>query len=235
MTGNVELMAARMGWVAARNYVIVEGTSDVAYLTRASKLHELERGCPLLDADLAVVASGRGDDGGVDGVNRRLIFYRQLAEMDASGTGAWQHRFIGLLDNDMAGRSAFTIASSFDRRIEPYVDIFLLHPVMPVFPLGYDRAMEIARVNRPFRGLDWEVEDLCSERILRLFEAQYTGGVQVKNGIGGKIHRELHPDFKPELRKIFIEEATLADAGGFVELLRMLRIYLSLPHDFVQL
>lgn len=234
MTGNVELMTAQMGWITARNYVIVEGTSDVAYLTRASELHASERGRPLLDADLAVVAAGRGDDGGVDGVKRRLNFFRQLAEMDASSTGTWQHRFIGLLDNDKAGKSAFTIASSFDRRIEPYVDIFLLHPVMPVFPLGYDKAMEIARVNQPYRGLEWEVEDLCSQRILELFEARHADGVLGKTVLGGKTHWELHPDSKFELRRIFEEEATLADAVGFIELLRMLRIYLSLPHEFVQ-
>lgn len=227
-------MAAPMGWVLARNNVIVEGTSDVAYLTRASELHALKWGRPLLDADLAVVAAGRGDDGGVDGVNRRLSFFRQLAEHDREPCGALRYRFIGLFDNDMAGRGAFALASSFDRRVEPYVDVFLLHPVMPVFPLGLDRAMEMARVNPPVGRIDWEVEDLCSERIWTIFKAQRADGVSAEVRRGGRTHRDLHTDAKPELKRLFIEEATLADAAGFVELLRMLRVYLGLDHEFVK-
>lgn len=234
MTGNVELTAVQMGWPAARNYVIVEGTSDVSYITRTSELHAARHGAPLLDGNLAIVAAGRGDDGGVDGVNRRLAMFRQLAELDASAQGVWRHRFVGLLDNDRAGRSALAIATKFDSRIVPYEDLFLLRPVLPVFRPGYDRAMEIGQANLPFASLDWEIEDLCSERIVALFLAQFPGGVVGQTEIASKIHREYHPDFKNELRSIFVEHATLADAAGFIELLRMLRRYLSLPHEFIK-
>lgn len=234
MTGVVEQMAAQMGWNLARNNVIVEGASDVAYLTRASELHALEQGRPLLDSDLAVIAAGRGDDGGVDGVNRRLSFFRQLVENDGEVVGATRRRFVGLFDNDMAGRGAFVVASRFDRRVEPYVDVFLLHPVMPFFPVGLDRAMEIARVNRPFGRIDWEIEDLCSERILEIFKTQHRDGVLAEVRSGGHTHRELNPQAKPRLKQIFMEEANFADAAGFVELLRMLRVYLGLSHDFIQ-
>ncbi|WP_421913521.1 hypothetical protein [Mesorhizobium sp.] len=227
-------MAAQMGWNLARNNVIVEGTSDVAYFTRASDLHAIEHGRPLLDADLAVVAAGRSDDGGVDGVNRRLSFFRQLAENDAEAAGVVLHRFVGLFDNDMAGRGAFVVASRFDRRVEPYVDVFLLHPVMPMFPPALDRAMEVARVNRPFGRIDWEIEDLCSERVLSILKAQHPSGVLAEVERGGRTHREIHPQAKPRLKQIFVEQAKLGDAAGFVELLRMLRIYLNLDHDFIK-
>lgn len=234
MTGIVEQVAAQMGWSLARNNVIVEGTSDVAYLTRASELHALEHGRPILDADLAVIAAGRSDDGGVDGVNRRLSFFRQLAESDREVAGSIHYRFFGLFDNDMAGRGAFVVASRFDRRVEPYVDVFLLHPIMPVFPAAMDRSMEIARVNRPF-GRDWEIEDLCSERILSVLKAQHPGSVLAEVVHGGRTHRELDPLAKLKLKQIFIEEAKFADASGFVELLRMLRVYLGIAHDFIQM
>jgi hypothetical protein len=233
VSGTVERYAGPLGWNLARNNVIVEGTSDVAYLTRASELHAAERGRHLLDGDLAIVASGQGDDGGVDGVNRRLNFFWQLAEGERDANGALLYRFIGLFDKDAAGRSAFAVASRFDRRIQPYVDIFLLHPVMPVFTPGYDRSMEIAQVNVPFGRIDWEIEDLCSERIWATFTAEHPDAVISNHVAGGRRHRELLPDRKPQLRRIFLEQATFADASGFIGLLRMLRLYLGLQHDFV--
>lgn len=234
MSGTVERYAGPLGWNLARNNVIVEGTSDVEYLTRASELHSIKRGRHLLDGELAIVASGQGDDGGVDGVNRRLNFFWQLAEGERDADGAVRYRFIGLFDKDAAGRGAFAVASRFDRRIQPYVDIFLLHPVMPSFTPGHDRSMEIAQVNLPFARIDWEIEDLCSERIWTIFEAEHPGAVLDKRVAGGCTHRELLPAKKSELKRIFLAQATFADAVGFIGLLRMLRIYLRLDHDFIQ-
>lgn len=233
MTCIVEQYAATAGWSLARNNIIVEGTSDVTFLTRASELHALHKGRPILDKDFAIVAAGRGDDGGVDGVNRRLNFFRQLADGDRDEKGALRHHFFGLFDRDAAGKGAFLVASRFDRRIEPYIDVFLLHPIMPVFTLGLDRAMEINLVNKAFAQLDWEIEDLCSERIWTIFGAEHPDGVVRSHEAGGRRHRELDPRLKPELKRIFAEKANLADAAGFVELLRMLRMYLRLQHDFI--
>lgn len=234
VTGVVEQFAAQMGWGLATNNIIVEGTSDVAFLTCASELFAAERGRPLLDRELTVVAAGRGDDGGVDGVNRRLSFFRQLADGDRDSDGSLRYRFFGLFDKDAAGKGAFAVASRFDRRIEPYIDVFLLHPVMPVFTPGHDRAMEIAQVNMPFGRIDWEIEDLCSERIWTIFESAYAGAVLSVHEAGGRKHRELHPDKKPELKRIFTEHAKFIDAAMFIDLLRIFRVYLGLQHDFIQ-
>lgn len=235
MIGLVEQFAAQIKLVVARNNVIVEGTSDVAFLTHASDLHAREHGRAVFDASFAVVAAGAGDEGGVDGVNRRLHSMRQLSDADRDASGALYHRFIGLFDNDAAGRSAFAVSNSFDRRVEPYVDIFLLHPVMPPPSNGIDDArMLVARLNRPFERLDWEIEDLCSERILSAFEHAHPGSVVGRVTKGGRVHRELTRAAKPQLREFFVANATINDAVELLVLLRQLRSYMGLDYDFIK-
>lgn len=234
MTGLVEQFAAQAGWAIARNNVVVEGTSDVAFLNRASELHADARGRPVLDSDFAVVAAGRGDDGGVEGVNRRVQLMRQLADVDRDAAGALRHRFVGLLDGDMAGRSALTIACRFDRRIEAYVDLFVLRPVMPAFAQGADRSIAVTTANLPNGQLDWEIEDLCSEAMLSRFERENPGAVVSKIQRGGFVHREIQRAAKPKLRELFASSATLPDAKGMLALLKTMRAYLGLEHKFIE-
>lgn len=236
MTGLVENYAAQVGWVIARNTVIVEGISDVAFLSHAATLHANVVRRPIFDDDFAIVAAGRGDDGGVDGINRRLNTMRQLSEVDPDIRGASRHRFVGLFDNDAAGRSAFAVASSFDRRVEPYVDIFLLHPILPPPMNGVlDRRMEVAKLNLPYARLDWEIEDLCSERLLLNFETLNPSYVLNRETKNGKVHREFIKSAKPELKRHFLNNATIEDAQGFLALLKNLRHHLGLTHEFIAL
>ncbi|WP_018963983.1 hypothetical protein [Ancylobacter sp. FA202] len=231
MSGVVEQMAALLGWPIARVNVIVEGTSDVAYLTRASDLHAERHGRPLIDADLAVLAAGKGNDGGVDGVSRRLGMFLQLADVDRDATGATRFRFAGLLDNDIAGRRVFTTA---DPIIGRYEDLFVLRPVMPAFPAGYDRKLVVTQANLAFATLDWEIEDLCSQRLIAMLSASFPGAVLSSTINGAYTHHELHDDAKPELKRIFLEHANFEDALGMIALLRILREYLLLPYNFIQ-
>lgn len=233
MTGLVEQFAIQAGWTIARNNVVVEGTSDVAFLARASDLHREFRGRPVLDAQFAVIPAGRGDDGGVDGVNRRVSLMRQLADVDRDEAGSLRHRFVGLLDGDSAGRSALAVACRFDRRIEAYVDLFLLRPIMPVFAPAEDRSMAISMANMAVRQLDWEIEDLCPEEMLARFELENPGAVLSKTEQEGFIHRELNKEAKPKLREMFVNTATLADTTGMLTLLKTMRAYLGLEHDFI--
>jgi len=233
VTGLLETFARQVGWSIAHNNVVVEGTSDVAFLSHASDLHAIARGRPVLDGDFAVLAAGRGDDGGVDGVNRRLSLVRQLTDVDRHEDGRLRHRFVGLLDNDAAGRGALAVACRFDRRVEPYQDLFLLQPVMPDFIPGVDRAMAVAQANLAFRQFDWEIEDLCSERLLVQLERDYPCGVLSKHERAGLVHRELSRAAKVELRRLFVESATIVDARGFLDLLRAMRRYQGLDHEFV--
>jgi hypothetical protein len=233
VTGLVEQFAAQAGWPIARTNVVVEGTSDVAFLARTSELHAEARGRPILDSDFAVVAAGRGDDGGVEGVNRRVQLMRQLADVDRDEAGSLRHRFVGLLDGDAAGRSALVVACRFDRRIEAYVDLFLLRPVMPTFGVGVDRSIAVTTANLPVGQLDWEIEDLCSQEMLSRFERENPGAVVSKIKRGGFVHHEFQRAAKPKLCQMFVGSATLADAAGMLALLRTMRAYLGLEHEFI--
>ena len=100
--------AAQVGWTLSRSNVIVEGTSDVSLFRRASEVHRMAHGVPILDDDLRVCAAGKGDDGGVEGVNRMLVTWSQLSAADRDRNGKQRYRFIGLLDNDPSGRIGLT-------------------------------------------------------------------------------------------------------------------------------
>lgn len=224
-----------LGWVSARTYAIVEGTLDVGFFTRASDLHRQRFGQPIIDDDFAIVAAGRGDDGGVEGVNRALITLRQVMDADRDERGALRHRVLGLYDNDYNGRAGFGLVGRMDQRIRPYVDIFLLRPVMPAVGDGIsDRQIETTIANQAFPQLDWEVEDLCSERLLQKFEANFPHLVLSKTEVSGKVHREFEREGKVELLRLFEAEASFEDAVEMIRLMRLLRGYLGLPYDHIQ-
>lgn len=234
MTGLTESWAATIGWKIARTNVIVEGTSDVAILTHVSSLYDEVHGRPIIDEDFAVIAAGEGQDGGVDGVNRSLNLIKQVAERDLDEHGRQRYRFVGLFDNDYNGRAAFNLASRFDPRVRPFEDVFLLRPVMPVVGNGLtDRNMEATRANLPFTGMDWEIEDLCSERIFACYKREHPSAVISEVNRNGRIHREIDRAEKAYLTRLFIADAVLQDAGEFVALLKLLRGYVGVEHDFI--
>ena len=229
----VEQFCQQIGWNVGECTVVVEGTSDVAYFERASMLYKQTHGNAILGTDFAVVAAGQRDDGGVDGVNRRLNAARQIAEADRGPMGATRYRFVGLFDNDRAGRRALDNACRFDRRLNPYVDLFLLHPVMPILNANPQSSLkiDILKANQPFAGLDWEVEDLCSESLLARFEANNPSAVTNKVVVSGRIHRDFDRLAKPELKKYFLQHAVLSDVHEMVKLLVALRSYLGLRYS----
>lgn len=235
MTGLTAQYVGTLGWASARTYAIVEGTIDVGFLTRASDLHRQRFGQPVIDDDFAIVAAGRGDDGGVDGVSRALITLRQIMDVDRDERGALRHRVLGLYDNDYNGRAGFGLVGRMDQRILPYVDIFLLRPVMPAVGDGIsDRQIETTIANQPFPQLDWEVEDLCSARLLQKFEVHFADLVLSKTEVSGKVHREIKREGKVELLRLFEAEATFEDAVEMIRLMRLLRGYLGVSHDHIE-
>jgi hypothetical protein len=234
VAGLVETWAQQLGWQVRKRNVIVEGDSDVALLELARHLYLAERGIDIF-RDLAVFSAGHGDDGGVDGVNRRLNALRQAAEMDVTHDGAIKFRFIGLFDNDAAGRRAFARASSFDPRIVRYQDVFLLHPVMPMANGSPGLVIEkrAAAANKSYPNLDWEVEDLLSADLLRAFIAECPGAIDREITIGGLTHRDLSRKGKAALKKFALDYCTLGDVIGLVQLIRALRDYLRLQNDHI--
>ncbi|HEX3485073.1 MAG TPA: hypothetical protein VHT51_08430 [Micropepsaceae bacterium] len=235
MTGLVEGYAAKLGWNVRPCNVVVEGTSDVELLCLAAAHYHERHKTAILGDQIAILAAGKGNDGGVDGVNRRLNAARQLADADRAPDGSLRFRFIGLYDNDRAGRRAVENACDFDRRLVRYADLFLLHPIMPL-ACGADHATLRRRFetdNVKYKGLDWEVEDLISERLLLAFEKAEPAALQNVLEIGGREHREFTPEGKRSLHKFVGAHATLEDFTEVVKLIRALRDYLRLKYDHI--
>jgi hypothetical protein len=233
--GLVESFGATIGWRVCACNVIVEGTSDVKLMWLAASLYFEKHKIPILGDRIAILAAGKGDEGGVDGVNRKLNAARQLADADRASDGSLRYRFVGLYDNDRAGRRAIESACRFDRRLLQYADLFLLCPVMPL-AAGADHAILRRRFeteNAPFEGLDWEVEDLLSSRLLADFERSKPGAVLSVNKCGGRVHRELTRDGKYQLHQFVKEAARLEDVIEVVRLLRALRDYFRLEVDHI--
>ena len=208
---------------------------DVTFLRLARKLYLTDRGVDIFDGSFAILAAGRGNEGGVDGVNRRLSAARQLAEVDLTRDGAKRFSFIGLFDNDEAGRRAFMHANRFDRRVILYQDVFLLHPVMPpaAGAPGSEVEARAASLNRRFNRLNWEIEDLISEDLLLSFEDAHPEAVLRKTQQGGLTHRDFTRQGKVELIRFVNREAVLADMMGIVQLVCSLHDYVGLEHKHI--
>ena len=234
MTSLIEGIAGQLGWQIARTTVIVEGTSDVTFLFRASELYAQSYGHPIIDQDFAVVAAGQGDEGGVDGVNRMLVTMRQTALADRDAMGKVRFRFGGLFDKDYAGKRAFNLAPQFDPSVQRYRDIFLLQPVMPEVGDGIsDRMIEATQANITYSDLDWEIEDLCSESFHQGFESRHSGLAPGKVQRSDRIHRDFTRQAKSQLVRDFCDHATLQDALEMVNLIRVLRGYMGVPFDHI--
>jgi hypothetical protein len=236
MTSLIEGLAQQFGWQIGRATVIAEGTSDVSYLSRASDLYASAHGRSLFDQDFVVVAAGQGDDGGVDGVNRMLVTMRQNALADPDRNGRVRYRFGGLFDKDYAGKRAFNLATQFDPSVVRYRDIFLLQPIMPAIGDGTsDRMIEATQANLPYSDLDWEMEDLCSERFLQEFASRNPSLAPKKIVKSGRIHREFTRNAKKQLVRDFCAHATLQDAQDMIKLIKYLRGYMGVPHHHIQI
>jgi hypothetical protein len=170
-------------------------------------------------------------------LNRRLNVARQLADADRGADGSLRYRFVGLYDNDRAGRRAIENACAFDRRLLRYEDVFLLHPIMPLAS-GSDHATlrrRFEQENNHFKGLDWEIEDLLSERIFATFQILKPQAVVKVERCGGRAHRELTRDGKRQLHQFVKETAILEDVVEVVKVIRALRDYFRLKIDHILL
>lgn len=237
MTTLVEMFAEQVGWRVGRCNVVVEGTTDVTLLHHAARLHLQATGVDVFGDGFAVVASGRADDGGVEGVNRRLTAARQNADVDRDATGALRYRFVGLFDNDFAGRKAIDLACSIDRRIRRYRDVFLLHPKMPIADYHFDPAVEQRTISRnsEFSELDWEIEDYLPEDFKATFEAYHPQAVTKCVKKGGRSHRDLTRDGKRAYHVFVQQRATHRDVHELIRLICALRSYLGMQHNHIVL
>lgn len=218
------------GWQLKPKTVLVEGTSDVSLFERAAELYLKETGKDIL-GDMAIVAAGERDRGGVKGVVRELVTLRNLAAGYLSPTGLRVYRIIGLFDSDAAGNKAVSGARDWDTTISEYRDVFRLRPIMPksgsLDPMALQRATDTR--NLPFKGLVWELEDLVSPLFMAQFLEVHKTAQTRETNISGRVHRELTRDGKSHLARYCRLHATMESLAELIEVAHALRHYLILP------
>jgi hypothetical protein len=210
--------------------VLVEGTTDSDLFELAARVERQKTGIDLMGDGLAIVAAGEGDRGGVDGVLQQLTGFRFMARSCLLPNGRPKYRFIGLFDNDRAGRQAVKRARDFDRSIVEYRDVFRLFPVMPVHgdrdPTSLQRKFESE--NSLFKGLDWELEDLFPQSFCDAFASSCPGGIARVDQVNGRIHRELTRDGKARFHRFVKEHAMHDDLQDVVAVMKSVRFYLGM-------
>lgn len=210
--------------------VLVEGNTDVALFKLAANLEREATGIELLGKDLAIAAGGDGNQGGVAGVIRQLLFFRGLARSCLSPDGRPLYRFLGLFDNDWAGKQAIKTIRQIDTSILEYKDVFLLWPAMPIpgnlDPSAVRRAFE--KDNACYRGLDWEIEDFISTGFVEAFQTECPLAIIRVSEIGDKMHHEFSRDGKAQFHRYVQVNAVREDILGVIELLKAIRRYLLL-------
>ena len=149
-----------------------------------------------------------GDEGGVDGLNRRLNAARQLADADRSPDGSLKYRFIGLFDNDNAGRQAVSNACDFDRRL-PALRRSVSSKSRDArshrglttgsFSNGLRRITQLSKASIV------KSRTYCRKGLLSAFEDECPNGVFDDFERGGFKHREFTKDGKRELQQIRYE------------------------------
>lgn len=232
MIGLVERYANGKGWYVGTANVLVEGTSDVHYLRLARDLWQRESNHDLFDSGFAVFEAGLKDDGGVQGVVRELQALRQMASQDAASLMT-ERKFVGLFDNDHAGRKHARMLCEMDFRVKHYRDVFLLHPVMPASNgvVGPELQRRAEAQNGSCTGLDWEIEDYLPEDLIRGFCNSNPGALIREQRMAGRVHREFTRVGKGRLQRHVAEEALVEDMIEIVRLICALRDYLGLEHQ----
>ncbi|EOY6418958.1 hypothetical protein ACP9JG_005799 [Pseudomonas aeruginosa] len=229
MSDDIASYAGKLGMQIKRRNVLVEGTSDVALIHLVGQLEKQRFGLDFLE-DLAFLAAGEREQGGVDGLLRELITFRSLGRNVMDANGKQIYRFVGLFDNDHAGRRAIATAKSVGGLLE-YRDVFRLMPIMPL-PGNLDqKTVEAAfkKNNESYRGMDWEIEDLISEELALAFIEEFGGAVKTNIAKADKTHREFTKDGKAKFHRYIKENAIRQDLEEVLKLISALRYYFNLP------
>jgi len=226
----VERYGMALGLAVRPRTVLVEGSTDADLFRLAARLEGEASGLDLLGTDLAIVAAGTGDAGGTHGVIRELVALRAMARICLLPNGRPRYRFIGLFDNDKAGRQAVRAVRELDRSVLEYKDVFRLWPLMPLSsnldPGALQRAFE--KENGGLKGMEWELEDMLPNEFYNSFLSEFPGAVFRSATAGDKVHRELTTDGKARLHRFVKQYAIRSDLAGVVEVLKALRVYLGL-------
>jgi hypothetical protein len=208
--------------------VVVEGNTDVDLLHLASRLEFEATGVDLFGLTLAVVCPGSGDRGGTGGVIRELVSLRAIARTYLLPNGRPRYRFIGLFDNDHAGRQAVQTAHNIDTSMLEYKDLFRLHPIMPTTGNLDPKTLKaiFERANSAYKGNEWEIEDFLPKNFVDAFLDEYPRAVNRTRDLGGgKIHRDFTQDGKARFHRFIRDNAVREDLTNVIQVLKALRYY----------
>ena len=219
------------GWSIRSRTVLVEGTTDEKLYQLAADHEKKNTGVDLL-ADLAIVAAGYREDGGTLGVVRQLIVMRSITQFELTPNGHPRYRFIGLVDNDNAGRQAIKKACALDASILEYRNMFRLRPtIMPcggsIDPKSIKKITD--SVNVDYERLDWELEDLLLESFVKSFLKKHPTACEREIAWGDKVHRKYTREGKVCLHRYIHKKAKHEDLRSVVEVIRWLRFCLHMP------
>lgn len=210
--------------------IFVEGTSDVAIFQLAAKLEKEKSGLDLLGDRLAIIAAGERDEGGVKGVCRELVSFKNMAKYCLLPNGRPKYRFVGLFDNDNAGRQAINDVRKIDTSILEYKDVFRLWPIMPH---SSNLDVEVIRKsfvaeNEKYKNLDWELEDLLPASFSESIIIENPNLQYRSHPVEDKIHREWSPDGKAKLHRLTIQNAIYKDLEAVIKVLYAFWHYLNI-------
>ena len=176
------------------------------------------------------MAAGEGERGGASAVGRELLIARGVAHSELGANGRPRYRFVGLLDDDPAGREAARLVHALDSSVLEYKDVFLLKPWMPKCGSRDPKTLKnrIEGGNKPYAGLRWELEDLVSEDFAQVFIAQHPTAVVRREEKAGRIHTHFTRDGKARLHRFIGQHAMHEDLAAVVEVIRAMRFVLGL-------
>jgi hypothetical protein len=230
-TSAVAAYAEQKGWRIGRRNLLVEGTIDVAYCELASSLFARHHGLHLVDDQFRVVASGLFDQGGVRGVVREMLSLHGRAESDSSLPKSSRVRMLPMFDDDDAGRRCFGKLTDPDFPFRPFHDLFLLKRAYPSLKIGSSGFRDAVKdLNRDWRELDCEIEDLLDRELLAGFCDERNDALKTPPIHRGPAH---HYDFnghcKGSLLKYAKQLADLPEVVGIVRMLQYFRGLFDLP------
>ena len=210
--------------------IFVEGPTDVRLFEYAAKLEKEKTGFDLLGDRLAIIAAGEGDEGGARGVCRELVSFKNMAKGLLLPSGRPKYRFVGLFDNDRAGRQAINDIRKTDTSILEFKDVFRLWPVIPISPnLDVDAVRKaFESENEIYKNLDWELEDILPASFSDTIIKENPNAVYRSCPMHDKVHREWSPDGKAKLNRLTIQYAIHKDLETVINILHAFWHYLNI-------
>jgi putative ATP-dependent endonuclease of OLD family len=197
--------------VSSRGVVVVEGSTDVAYMQIAARVARR----PELVADLTLVPAGAGvlgdHPGGASLAVMQALLTRNCTDLPVAA----------VFDNDEPGREAENMLAQIGKKTGEWKK----GRTLLNYHHGFDPAM---------KGFALEAEDLWSQRVTREFVAAHGEEVVVKHRLTrpkplGGFQYDLHGHAKGEFVQYLEMNARPSDCQTWVAFLETVRLKLGLP------